>query len=236
MRHAQWIGLLGLGSLLATSAALAEDDSDSAIMVPSSSGEQSGPHIIPVVTSPTPPQAYGTPIQPEQPTPPRSTVDTRIRASNSIFVEGLGAGLFYSLNYERLVLPDLGVRVGFSYLSLSAEASSSSSDVSYLAVPITVNYLGIGSQRSIFELGGGITFTYVTGSSTAGITSAEGSGLVPLGTLHAGWRLHPVDGAGFMFRVGAMALIGEGLGFDPEAGSIGALPYFYVSLGGSFGG
>jgi hypothetical protein len=50
------------------------------------------------------------------------------------------------------------------------------------------------------------------------------------GTTMVGYRLHPVGDAGFMFRVGAMALIGKGLSLsagDPE--KIGVLPWLYRS-------
>jgi hypothetical protein len=50
-----------------------------------------------------------------------------------------------------------------------------------------------------------------------------------------GYRLHPVDGAGFQFRVGLMALIGEGLALsNPDPKSLGVLPWGYISLGASF--
>ena len=45
-------------------------------------------------------------------------------AKNAVFLEGLGPGLLYSVNYERLVIDGLAVRVGFSYLSMSASATS----------------------------------------------------------------------------------------------------------------
>ena len=48
-------------------------------------------------------------------------------ATNSIFLEGGGPGLAYSLNCERIFENDFGLRVGFSYLSVSGTASSSSS-------------------------------------------------------------------------------------------------------------
>src|SRR5687768_194863 len=47
-------------------------------------------------------------------------------APNSVFLEGMGAGLYYSANYERRVIDDLGVRLGFSYLSMSASAGGAS--------------------------------------------------------------------------------------------------------------
>ena len=47
-------------------------------------------------------------------------------AYNSIFVEGGGPGLLYSLNYERVVENDFGLRIGMSYASFSASAGSHS--------------------------------------------------------------------------------------------------------------
>jgi hypothetical protein len=50
-----------------------------------------------------------------------------------------------------------------------------------------------------------------------------------------GFRLHPIDHAGFNFRVGAMALGGEGLGLqNPNPNSFGFIPWGYISLGASF--
>ena len=70
---------------------------------------------------------------PAKPTPnekPAAQDEGDHPAPNSIYLEGLGAGLAYSLNYERRVIDDLGVRVGFSYLSVSAGASAGGSSSS----------------------------------------------------------------------------------------------------------
>jgi hypothetical protein len=157
------------------------------------------------------------------------------RALNSVYAEGLGAGLFYSINYERLVIPDLAVRAGFSYVSLSASAGTAESSATYLTFPITVSYLGIGGDKHIFELGGGVSINYTTAAASSGFSSAEGSGITPFGVLFAGYRIHPIDGAGFNFRVGAMALIAQGLSLsDPDPTALGVLPWFYISMGASF--
>ena len=160
-------------------------------------------------------------------------------APNSIYLEGLGAGLAYSLNYERMVLDDLGVRVGFSYLSFGASASSgmssSSSSASFLTIPITVSYIGIRGRKSSLELGGGATIAYASGSASGIGASASGSGVTPYGVVMAGYRLHPVDHPGFMFRAGLMALAGEGLSLSASnPGKFGVLPWGYISLGASF--
>lgn len=157
------------------------------------------------------------------------------RAPNSVYAEGLGAGLVYSFNYERLVVEDLGVRGGISYMSFSANAGSDSASATFITVPVTASYLGVGSKRNMLEIGGGMTFAYAGGSASGVGYSSSGSGLTVLPDVLIGYRLHPVDGAGFQFRVGAMAFVGKGLGFDVnDPDKIGVLPWFYLSLGASF--
>jgi hypothetical protein len=161
-------------------------------------------------------------------------------APNTIYAEGLGAGLAYSLNYERVVVDNLAVRAGFSYLSFGASAgmgeNSVSASASFLMFPITASYLGVRSGKHALELGGGTTLISASGTGSGFGMSASGSGMTALGTAIVGYRIHPIDGAGFNFRVGAMALMGKGLGLsnakDPEA--FGVLPWPYLSLGGSF--
>src|SRR5262252_9325479 len=62
-------------------------------------------------------------------------------APNSVYAEGLGAGLAYSLNYERLVLDNLGIRAGFGYWGTSASATvngqTAGASASFLTIPIT---------------------------------------------------------------------------------------------------
>lgn len=73
-------------------------------------------------------------------------------ARNSIYVEGLGPGLAYSVNYDRMVIDDLAVRVGVSYMSYGASASSGSStasaSITYLTFPITASWVGVHSRSS----------------------------------------------------------------------------------------
>lgn len=161
-------------------------------------------------------------------------------APNSVFVEGLGAGLIYSLNYERMVTDDVAVRGGFGYVSFGGSTSvngqtTSSGSVSLLTIPITVSYTGIRARSSSLELGGGTTIAYASGSGSGAGVSASGSGVMPFAVAMVGYRLHPVDHAGFQLRVGAMAIAGEGLGLsNPNANSFGVIPWAYLSLGASF--
>jgi hypothetical protein len=171
------------------------------------------------------------------PAPPVSDEDRP--APNSVFAEGLGAGLLYSINYERMVLDDLGVRAGFGYWGVGASATvngqTSGASASFITVPLTLSYTGIRSHKNSLELGGGATVIHASGAASGLGVSASESATSALGTAMVGYRLQPTGHAGFMFRVGAMALVGKGLGFsvtDPE--KIGVLPWLYLSLGASF--
>jgi hypothetical protein len=153
------------------------------------------------------------------------------RAPNALFLEGLGAGLFYSVNYERILFDAVSARVGFGFMHLGAAGLSAN----YFFVPITASYIGVHSGRSALELGAGVTVAAVTGSASGIGLSASGSGAVPLGQVLAGYRYHPLGDAGFQFRVGIEAIFGEGVGFSGSTGtSIGVLPWPYLSLGAGF--
>jgi hypothetical protein len=138
------------------------------------------------------------------------------------------------------VMDELAVRIGLSYLSISATASAgtatSTASASYLMIPVTASYTGLRTRGGAgLEVGGGATFLYVSAASSALGTSTSGSGVTPLLVAMAGFRLQPVDHAGFMFRVGAMALGGEGLGLsNGRPGQFGFIPWPYISFGASF--
>jgi len=168
-------------------------------------------------------------------TPARAQERTAV---NSVFAEGLGPGLAYSLNYERTLENDFGLRVGVSYLSVGASLSSGSGTIDasagFLSIPVVASYLGIASGNNVLELGVGGIFTHASGSGSGFGMSASGSGNLFLGTAVIGYRRQPVNG-GFMFRVGLSALVGKGLGFDvtdPE--KVGVIPWPYMSLGATF--
>src|SRR5262245_7400276 len=92
---------------------------------------------------------------------PPPAADADKPAPNSVNAEGLGAGLAYSINDERLILDELGVRAGFGYWGASASATvngqTTSAGASFLTIPITVSYIGVRSGKHSLELGGGAT-------------------------------------------------------------------------------
>ena len=152
-------------------------------------------------------------------------------AKNAIYVEGLGTGFFYSLNYER-VFGEFAPRIGFGYMSVSASAPSASgtgmdsAHTSFVSIPMSVSYLGIGSLNHMFEVGAGATIAMVGEGATAINVSASGSTTMVLGTVTAGYRYQPADG-GFLFRGGLNAIIGG-------SGDWPVLPWPYIALGGTF--
>jgi hypothetical protein len=116
--------------------------------------------------------------------------------------------------------------VGIEYFSLSATAADgSTASVAFLAVPITVSYLGLGTLKHMFELGGGATILYVGGAADfVGGNKTSGSATGVAGVLILGYRYQPPDG-GFFLRAGLSPLIS----------SVGSfLPWPYVGLGATF--
>jgi hypothetical protein len=161
-------------------------------------------------------------------------------APNSLFVEGFGAAVFYSLNYERMVLDELGVRAGVGFLPVvssrdasGSENASSSTDL-LVFVPVTASYVGIRSGRSALELGGGVTLLYSSGYANPGGTSPT---LLPMWVAMVGYRNQPVGRRGFLFRAG---IEGAALRYDvlawqkPTLGNLGVFPWPYLGLGASF--
>ncbi|MDR3611850.1 MAG: hypothetical protein P4L27_14870 [Ignavibacteriaceae bacterium] len=131
---------------------------------------------------------------------------------NSIYVEALGSGLFYSVNYDRLFSHNIGGRIGIGLLSDGLN--------SLYFIPVTLNYL-IGKGNSKLELGAGVTI--VAADIDLFGTGHRTSGSLVLGTAIIGYRYQPADG-GFLFRIG----------FTPLFSEFGSLPWGGLSLGGTF--
>jgi hypothetical protein len=99
---------------------------------------------------------------------------------------------------------------------------------SYLAVPITASYLGLGSANNIFELGGGPVIMNFSGSGVVESNDEEVSAGASVTTVSltgiAGYRHQPADG-GFVFRIGLSPMLVFGGNF---------LPWGYMSFGAAF--
>lgn len=141
---------------------------------------------------------------------------------NAIYVEGLGAGVLYSVNYDRRITPDFSVRVGFSSWSIGTLLVLGSGELSYTSFPVTASYL-YGNGASHLELGLGLVPGYVSitgGGIFFGKDVTKTAGTL-LGTAIVGYRLQPNDG-GIFFRIGFTPLF-TFRKFQPWGGlSIGA--------------
>jgi hypothetical protein len=124
-------------------------------------------------------------------------------AQNSLYLELGGTSMFYSLNYERFVTPEVAIRVGFSYMSISATAGSGmnqeNASASWLTIPIMAEYLGIHNGAHALELGAGMDMMYFSGSASTFDDSAMASGVLPVGAANIGYRYSDPKG-GFIFR------------------------------------
>lgn len=136
---------------------------------------------------------------------------------NSLYIELVGNGGLYSLNYDRLFTENFGVRIGFMYFA--ADWFAFFSDVEMVLIPATLNLL-VGRGKHKFELGAGPVF--ISGSvGFFGSDPVSGSGVGWTGTI--GYRYQQNRG-GFMWRIGFTPFIAGGE-FFPSGG---------ISLGFSF--
>jgi hypothetical protein len=163
-------------------------------------------------------------------------------AKNSVFFEAFGAAIFYSVNYERMVLDDLGVRVGLGFLpdaeSSDASSNTPASTTSWTFIPMTVSYVGIRARRDALELGGGATLLFKNESdSRGGPVASSGVSVIPMAIAMVGYRNQPVNQSGFMFRIGVQVVAAPRsfLGGAPSGPlNLGVLPWPYLSVGASF--
>jgi hypothetical protein len=116
--------------------------------------------------------------------------------SQGVFVEVLGNGLIYSLNYDTRFSQGFdgwGGRAGIGYIAIEG--------VRFTAMPFLVNYL-FGKEKHFFEVGVGTTMLIVSDSNGSFSPVGDrnrGTGFT--GAMSLGYRLEPTDG-GFMFRAG----------------------------------
>jgi hypothetical protein len=143
-------------------------------------------------------------------------------ARNAVFVELLGNGGIYSLNYERMLTGQLGLRVGYAAWN-SPFWSEVTPPNRYQTVPVTMSYL-LGRGERKLELGGGITF----GHGRFDRSSGRDFSFRTL-TAIVGYRSQPREG-GYLFRVGVTPFYSfdDGEEAYPDPG-------FVFSAGVSFG-
>jgi hypothetical protein len=137
-------------------------------------------------------------------------------APNAVYVELLGNGLLYTLNYDRLVTPNVAARVGFMGLG----AASDSASAAVVAAPLMVSYL-FGGGSSHLETGIGVMLAAGAVDEVEGFEDESFSGAI--GTATVGYR-YQRPGGGFVFRAGVTPF------FDTS----GIAPWIGLSLGYGF--
>ncbi len=133
-------------------------------------------------------------------------------AFNSLFLELLGPGDLFSVNYDRVLGDVFSLRVGFSFINTSA-SSAYLSTASSMRVPLMVSFLGVGGLSHMFEIGLGPVFQ-ISSHSVNSYGFRESKGSVSVGAAGIiGYRYSEYDG-GFFFRVGLSPTVADG-GFSP---------------------
>lgn len=131
-----------------------------------------------------------------------------------MFLELGGNAVVYSINYDRLLSNDFGLRFGIMAFGVSASDAGAMA----VGVPVTGSYF-IGENNHRLELGAGIL--YLSAAVGSGDFSGSGSAVAPTGII--GYRYQPVDG-GFFFKAG----------FTPFVYNNQFIPYGGISLGYTF--
>ncbi len=137
-------------------------------------------------------------------------------AWNSLFLEGAGSGLAYTLNYERLLSSSFGLRLGFGYLPVSAKNKSGVLEhASITSAPLTASWFPFSGGDTVssdkLELGAGLSYVDLT-KAVEGFPVVNSIGY----TIIVGYRYQPYDG-GVLFRVAFTPVILEG-GFHAWGG------------------
>jgi hypothetical protein len=137
-------------------------------------------------------------------------------AKNAFYVELGGNGIFYSVNYDRLITPHVAARAGVMLFRAEDNASNS---VAVAVAPVVVSYL-FGEGNSHFEAGVGV------GLATASIDHVdfgEDFDQTLYGTGVLGYRYQPRTG-GVVFRAG----------LTPVFNAENFAPWIGVSVGYAF--
>ena len=157
------------------------------------------------------------------------TVGAQIRPveaapQNAVYLELLGSGGVFSLNYERLVRERVALRVGAG--TWEGDDMFGAGTTSVTTVPVTVSILR-GADRHHLEAGGGILLGRKSFESSFG-EPAESTSVFALSGI-IGYR-YQQPGGGFLFRSTFTPLLGFGSDEDayPDKG-------IFPSVGVSFG-
>jgi hypothetical protein len=141
---------------------------------------------------------------------------------NAVYVEAGGNALLYSMNYERMIIAGLTVRVGVAFVPAWFPWVEEDDDGALLTmVPVQVGMVFRPGNHHV-EMGAGATF----GNASVDIGDLEGSESWVFGTGTLGYRYQRPEG-GIVFRAALTPLFIEVL-------DMGMLPMIGLSLGHTF--
>ena len=146
----------------------------------------------------------------------------------SVYLELLGNGLAYSVNYDMRFKKNqqdgLGFRIGAGGFSITGyDSDGVEVKGSLLTFPIELNYL-IGKKRSALETGIGVSPLFLGAKIEVDDEKIGGTGSGANVFLNLGYRFQPLK-KGFTARINWTPIINSG-GFIPA--------WFGISLGYSF--
>jgi hypothetical protein len=157
-----------------------------------------------------------------------------VTASNAIYLEMLGPGLLYSINYERRLTNSVALRVGFSSWSLSIFSTTSAT-----IIPMTLSWFPFSDRESDpsskLEIGAGMCYfnavlTHDSFFFFGPATTKTSSGVFFTGIF--GYRYQASDG-GFMFRAAFTPIYTQGE-TNNSIFDAGFTPYGSVAFGYGF--
>jgi hypothetical protein len=146
---------------------------------------------------------------------------------NALYLELLGNGGLYSLNYDRRIADRTTVRVGIASWTAVDLIGHTDAETKLLTFPLLVNFVG-GSGNHHPELGGGLLLGRRTESAASGGESTA-SGIFNL-TGVVGYRY---QGRGVVFRAGITPIYSFA-GEDAAYPDPGFFPSIGMSLGYPF--
>lgn len=147
---------------------------------------------------------------------PDTTATDRIR--NAVYLELLGAGGLYSINYDRHIAGAWGVRAGYSQVG----AWMALRDGTIRTMPVHFVYTPSAS-RSGLELGAGAMFYWDDSDSFLGWQVSDEFRVSA--SFNVGYRYQPAEG-GFLFRIGFTPFVGYNDGL--RAGPFGGVSFGYA--------
>ncbi len=153
------------------------------------------------------------------------TLHEKLAKKNAVYLEILGQGLFYSVNYDRILIKGerlaVAGRIGLSYYPVTNFFEAHT-----VAIPIEFNLL-VGKGLTYFEFG--LAGTYMQGLDKPSFSKSL------FASLRLGYR-YQKDNGGLLFRIGFTPLLPIILDDEYQLNTdyIPLLPSIGLSVGYSF--